>query len=34
MTCLYCYEQMRPEGAHYRCDNCGQLTTCCEGEPQ
>lgn len=29
--CGSCYREMRPEGAHYRCDSCGWRDSCCEG---
>jgi hypothetical protein len=29
--CGHCYHQMRPEHAHYRCYNCGERDSCCEG---
>lgn len=30
-NCVHCGHEMRPEHAHYRCDNCGQRDACCEG---
>ena len=29
--CPHCYFPMRPEHAHYRCHNCGERDSCCEG---
>ena len=29
--CPHCYGAMRPEHAHYRCHNCGERDSCCEG---
>jgi hypothetical protein len=34
VRCPICWEPMRPEHAHHRCDTCGHLEPCCDGEPQ
>lgn len=32
LYCDHCNQPtLRPEHAHYRCSNCGQRTSCCEG---
>ena len=31
VICGHCYGVMRPEHAHYRCSNCGERDSCCEG---
>jgi hypothetical protein len=31
VICGHCYHPMRPEHAHYRCHNCGERDSCCEG---
>lgn len=31
VICGHCYGVMRPEHAHYRCYNCGERDSCCEG---
>jgi Zn finger protein HypA/HybF involved in hydrogenase expression len=34
LTCMWCgYNPIQPEHAHYKCPNCKQRTSCCEGEP-
>jgi hypothetical protein len=29
--CIRCGSDMTPEHAHYRCYNCGERDSCCEG---
>ncbi|WP_436796269.1 hypothetical protein [Actinospongicola halichondriae] len=29
--CWHCGGQLRPEHAHYRCTQCGQRDSCCDG---
>jgi len=29
--CIRCGHDMTPEHAHYRCYNCGERDSCCEG---
>ena len=29
--CIHCGDEMSPEHAHYRCPNCGNRDSCCEG---
>lgn len=31
LLCDNCLYKLRPEHAHYKCDNCGARTSCCEG---
>lgn len=33
VLCDGCFQPMTPEHAHYKCWNCGNRTTCCEGAP-
>jgi exosome complex RNA-binding protein Csl4 len=28
--CPHCEGEMRPEHAHYRCENCGWRDSCCD----
>jgi predicted RNA-binding Zn-ribbon protein involved in translation (DUF1610 family) len=30
--CLRCGSDMREEHMHYKCDNCGHIVGCCDGE--
>ena len=30
--CLRCGADMREEHSHYKCDKCGNIASCCDGE--